>query len=156
MNKKVVAVCAVALGVALALDALTSKVYADEVVLTTLFADGSTNTWTQADLVAALQLLNRKYHRDVSTASGRAAWHGKKVAESVDTNTLTKVTRYEDGTSFTDAARIITPAETAQAQLSKLPKRTLTTNGVPTALAAARQRVGATNVTVNVVIRAGQ
>ena len=156
MNKKVVAVCAVALGVALALGALTSKVYADEVVLTTLFADGSTNTWTRADLVAALQLLNRRYHRDVSTASGREAWHGKKIAESVDTNTLTKVTRYEDGTSFTDAARIVTPADSAQAYRAKLQKRTLTTNGVPAALAAARQRIGEPVSNVTVRIEAGK
>ena len=30
-----------------------------DVVFVTLKADGSTNTWTQADLVAALGLLNR-------------------------------------------------------------------------------------------------
>ena len=129
----------------------------DEVVITTLFADGSTNRWTQADLVAALQLLNRKYHRDVSTAAGRLAWHGRKVSESVDTNSLTKVSRYEDGTTFTDAAKVMTPLDDAKAQLARLQKRTMTTNGVPAALAAARKRIGdaaVSNVTVR--ISAGQ
>ena len=133
--------------------ALSLLSLSDEVVVSTLFSDGSTNTWTQADLVAALQLLNRKYHRDVSTAAGRAAWHGRKVAESVDTNTLVKVSLYEDGTTFTDAAKVITPLDTAKAQLAKLPKRTMTTNGVPAALAAARRKIGdvaVSNVTVRV------
>ena len=137
--------------------ALSLLSLSDEVVVSTLFSDGSTNTWTQADLVAALQLLNRKYHRDVSTAAGRTAWHGRKVAERVDTNTLVKVSWYEDGTTFTDAAKVIKPLDSAKAQLAKLHKRTMTTNGVPAALAAARKRIGdaaVSNVTVR--ISAGQ
>ena len=49
---------------------------ATDTVVTTLFSDGSTNAWTQADLVAALGLMNRKYHRDMESESGRRAWHG--------------------------------------------------------------------------------
>ena len=48
------------------------------VVATTLLADGSTNTWTQADLQAALGLMNRMYHRDMGTDAGRAKWHGDR------------------------------------------------------------------------------
>ena len=43
---------------------LCAAALADEVVATTLLADGSTNTWTQADLRDALGLMNRMYHRD--------------------------------------------------------------------------------------------
>jgi hypothetical protein len=125
---------------------------AGEVVAKTLFSDGSTNAWTQADLIAALQLMNRKYHRDCEKPEGRKAWHGKLVGESVDTNTLTKVERYEDGSIFTFPARIVKAADSAKAQLAELPKRTMTTNGVPAALAAARQRIGETT-TSNVTVR---
>lgn len=152
MNKMIVIVCALALGFTFCAPA--QEVSTEGVMLTTLFSDGSTNTWTQADLVSALQLLNRKYHRDVSTASGRAAWHGRKTREVVDTNTLQRITYYEDGTTFTDAARIITPAQSAQAHNAKLPKRTLSTNGVPAALAAARERFAQESGTVsNVTVR---
>ena len=129
----------------------------DPVILTTLFSDGTTNTWTQADLVAALQLLNRKYHRDVSTEAGRKAWHGAKRREVVDTNTLEKVTYYEDGTAFTDQARIITPQDSANAYNASLPKPVMT-NGVPTRLAAARLRQRENSTTTNevtVTIQAG-
>ena len=48
----------------------------DEVVATTLRADGSTNTWTAAELQAALGLMNRMYKREVETDAGRRRWHG--------------------------------------------------------------------------------
>ena len=130
----------------------------DEVVITTLFSDGSTNTWTQADLVAALQLLNRKYHRDVATKSGRAAWHGKAVREIVNTNDMTKTTVYEDGTTFTDAAKVTTPQDSVNAYNAKLPPPVMT-NGVPVRLANARLRQvsnAATTNTVTVTITAGK
>ena len=129
----------------------------DPVILTTLFSDGTTNTWTQADLIAALQLLNRKYHRDVQSADGRRAWHGKKVREIVDTNTLEKVTVYEDGMAFTDPATVTTPAQQVQAANQYLPPPVMT-NGIPARLAAARlrQREAATTTNiVNVVITGG-
>ena len=64
----IIAVCAVA--------------QADEqVVAQTIRADGSTNTWTQADLQAALGLMNRMYWRDQETDSGRRKWHGERIGE---------------------------------------------------------------------------
>ena len=153
MNRLIIVGVAVAIALGIAATAPAEPAGSGDVVLTTLFSDGSTNTWTQADLIAALQLLNRKYHRDVSTSSGRAAWHGRIVAESIDTNTLTKVERHEDGTAFTFPARIVTPLDSAKAQLAKLPKRA-ETNGVPVALAAARERFARESGTVsNVTIR---
>ncbi len=153
MNKFVIigAVLAVAFGMP-----TQNTATADEVVAQTLFSDGSTNTWTQADLIAALQLMNRKYHRDCEKPEGREAWHGKLVGESVDTNTLTKVECYEDGLTFTFPARIVKPADSAKAQLAKLKKRTMTTNGVPAALAAARQKIGEPVSNVTVRIEAGK
>ena len=51
------------------------------VVLVTRLADGSTNAWTQVDLVDALGMVNRKYHRDMATDQGRRSWHGAIVPE---------------------------------------------------------------------------
>ena len=125
-------------------------------VVTTLLSDGSTNSWTQADLVAALQLMNRKYHRDVETESGRKAWHGKLVTTVVDTNALVKVTTYEDGTEFRDPFKVITPVASAQARAAQI---SVSTNGLPARLAAARlrratEKAAVSNVTVIVNARA--
>lgn len=51
------------------------------VVLVTRLADGSANVWTQVDLVDALGMVNRKYHRDMATDQGRRSWHGAIVPE---------------------------------------------------------------------------
>ena len=124
-------------------------------LVTTLLADGSTNSWTQADLVAALQLMNRKYHRDVETDAGRKAWHGKIVTTVVDTNALVKVTTYEDGTEFRDPFKVITPVASAQARAAQI---SVHTNGLPSRLAAARlrratEKAAVSNVTVIVNAR---
>lgn len=119
---------------------------AADAVLTTLRADGSTNVWTQADLVAALGLLNRKYHRDVKTSSGRAAWHGARVREIVDTNALTRTAVYEDGTRFVDRFTPVKPKTLAE-RTQRLPM----TNGIPASLAAARVRRAAEKAVTNVV-----
>jgi adenosyl cobinamide kinase/adenosyl cobinamide phosphate guanylyltransferase len=127
-----------------------------DVVFVTQYSDGTTNTWTQADLVAALGLLNRKYHRDCKNAQGRKAWHGKLKREIVNTNELTKTEIYEDGTSFTYKHRINTPA---QAVANRNKRIMLTTNGVPARIAAARAKrmreIETTN-TVNQVLKAGE
>ena len=62
--------------------ALCGIVLADEVVATTLLADGSTNTWTQTDLRDALGLMNRMYHRDMDTDAGRRKWHGERIGHN--------------------------------------------------------------------------
>ena len=151
-----VTVCiAAAIACAAAWTAKSDPIESD-VVFVTLKADGSTNTWTQADLVAALGLLNRKYHRDCETASGRKAWHGKLKREIVNTNDLTKTEIYEDGTSFSIPAKIVTPSQ-AVATANK--NRLATTNGIPARLAQARvlrmQEQSTTNI-VTVVLEAGK
>lgn len=72
------------------------------VVLVTRLADGSTNAWTQVDLVDALGMVNRKYHRDMATDQGRRSWHGAIVPEkcTIVTNADGKTFRrdvYADG-----------------------------------------------------------
>ena len=119
-----------------------------DVVFVTLKADGSTNTWTQADLVAALGLLNRKYHRDCETSTGRRAWHGKLKKEIVNINDLTKTEVYEDGTTFSMPAKIVTPSQ-AVANANK--NRLANTNGIPAKLAQARLLRAQEKATTNIV-----
>ncbi len=67
---------------AIAIAAALCCAYAeDPVVAATVRADGSTNTWTQADLQAALGLMNRMYWRDQETDAGRRKWHGERIGE---------------------------------------------------------------------------
>ena len=113
-----------------------------QTVAITLNEDGSTNTWTQADLVAALQLLNRKYHREVATPSGRQAWHGPTVREEVDLDRAVKLETHEDGVIF--EIPFGTPKKAT-------PKTTLDESGVPPALKAARERREQEKATTNIV-----
>lgn len=121
----------------------------NDVVAVTKMADGSPNTWTLADLQAALGLLNRKYHREVERAEGRRVWHGRLVSEIVDTNLLQKVEVYEDGSRFTFPFEIMdtpTAISNRNAQMRMTMK-----HGVPKALAAARQRRAKEKTTTNIV-----
>ena len=86
------------------------------IVAETLLDDGTTNTWTQADLVAALGLLNRRYRRDIRTASGRRAWHGAETAQALVTNAAGRLVMrrtYADGFVYDDVARAQTAREAA-------------------------------------------
>ena len=93
---------------------LSSPAFADDpIVATTLLADGSTNTWTQADLQAALGLMNRMYHRDMGTDAGRAKWHGDRIGQyilptgetnSVGREVFVRVDLYADGFVVTNRA----------------------------------------------------
>ena len=108
-----------------------------QIVAETLYEDGSTNTWTQTDLTDALGLMNRKYHRDIETESGRVKWHGKLMGKyfvDVDLGTggfergSALVQLYEDGFAWTNkgtrvtlkdpeaAAKIKASAEARQAE----------------------------------------
>lgn len=81
------------------------------VVVATLFEDGSTNTWTAADLQQALGLMNRKYHREQETDHGRVTWHGKRMGQYLldDGNGgQCLVQLYEDGFAWTNAAMRVT------------------------------------------------
>lgn len=153
MNKT--AFCALALAAALAPLTLRPDGTGDPVVAQTLFSDGTTNTWTQADLIAALQLMNRKYHRDCERADGRLDWHGKLFGQSVTTNgeTLVKTEWYEDGTVFTFEAPYVPPAVAVSNANARL--KTTLVKGVPKALAEARlrreqEKASVSNVTVTV------
>jgi len=105
------------------------------------------------DTAVADAFLRRVYDADMKSSSGRSKWHGRKVREVVDTNSMTKVSFYEDGSRFTDAAKITTPLDAVRKANSSLP-RTVMTNGVPSRLAAARIR-NQEEATVTVTIRAG-
>ena len=66
----------------LAIAAVCAVAQADDpIVAATIRADGTTNTWTQADLQAALGLMNRMYWRDQETDAGRQKWHGERIGE---------------------------------------------------------------------------
>jgi len=128
------------------------------IVAETLFEDGTTNTWTQADLQAALGLLNRKYHREVKTEAGRVAWHGKRVAYVEDTNTLTAVSTYADGTKFTDPFTVRRPqsleARMAAARAATAKRRAATMPPGLAKTAAQRDEAAATTNEVTVTTTA--
>ena len=122
-----------------------------DIIIETLLPDGSTNTWTRADLVAALGLINRKYHRDVDTSTGtvtkRKEWHGRLIAEIIDTNALTRTQIYEDGMRFVDPWK-------SHVQPTPPPAPEMQGN-IPKALAEARERrkqeKAKTNIVDNVI-----
>ena len=93
-------------------------------VLFTQYEDGTTNAWTEADLKDALGLMNRKYHRDMKTESGRRAWHGEKLNQYLLTNDTTKiiymVTLYADGYTHTALSKPVRPKDPEAALKAKL------------------------------------
>ena len=100
------------------------------IVVTTLFEDGSTNTWTQTDLTDALGLMNRKYHRDMESESGRTKWHGKRMSQyliegngeqGTGNGLPLLVTLYEDGFAWTSTPQRVSlkdPESAAKAKAS--------------------------------------
>ena len=83
-------------------------------VVSTLRSDGTTNTWTQADLADALGLMNRKYWRDMKTESGRVAWHGTRISTVEDMTNLTQTVTYEDGYVHVEPFRRLRPLTFAE------------------------------------------
>lgn len=146
----------------------------DPIVATTLLADGSTNTWTQADLQAALGLMNRMYHRDMGTDAGRAKWHGDRIGQyilptgetnSVGREVFVRVDLYADGFVVTNRAvrarqSIIADPEAAAKAAAEAKRRAdearaaWESANLPPDLAALRalQRMAATTQTVTVVV----
>ena len=94
------------------------------IVLETLYEDGSKNTWSESDLKDALGLMNRKYHRDMKTESGRRAWHGEKLNQYLLTNDTTRaiyvVTLYADGYAHTALSKPVRPKDPEAALKAKL------------------------------------
>ena len=147
MIKAAVAACAV-LTMAWAM-ADGTALGSNDVVAVTQMADGTPNTWTLADLQAALGLLNRKYHREVERAEGRRAWHGRLVSEIVNTNSMEKVEVYEDGSRFTFPF-VLKDTPAAISNRNAQMKVTMA-RGVPKALAEARARRQEEKATTNIV-----
>ena len=113
--------------------------------------------WSAADVADAIRSLRGLYLRDNATKEGRARWHGRVVSTSIDTNTLVRTTVHEDGETFTDAAKIVTPLDSVRAGNARLQPPVMT-NGIPARLANARlrQRKNATTTNeVYIAIRAG-
>ena len=146
---------------------------ADEVVATTLREDGTTNTWTQAELQAALGLINRMYKREIGTDAGRRRWHGDRIGQyilptgetnSVGREVFVRVDLYADGFVVTNRAvrarQSIIPDPEAAAKAAAEAKRRADearaaweSANLPPYLAALRalQRLAATTQTVTVV-----
>jgi hypothetical protein len=99
------------------------------VVAATLRSDGSTNTWTQADLMDALGLLNRKYWRDMESQEGRRKWHGTPrhhYVTNATERTVERIEIYPDG--YTNVVRgtkrkLRTPEEEAAYMLERRQRR---------------------------------
>lgn len=132
------------------------------VVVATLFEDGSTNTWTAADLQAALGLMNRKYHREQETESGRVTWHGKRMGQYIldDGNGgQCLVQLYEDGFAWTNAAKRVSlkdPEAAAKAKAAAEARQAEweRANLPPDVAALLQRRRDAANGVTNVVINA--
>lgn len=145
---------------------------ADEIVATTLLADGSTNTWTQSDLRDALGLMNRMYHRDMATDAGRRKWHGDRIGEYFLPTGVTNaqgqaqmimVHLYQDGFVATNKAvryrrsLVADPEAKAAAEAKRRADETRAaweSANLPPDLAALRaaQRIAASTQTVTVVV----
>jgi len=112
------------------------------------------NGWGAADVADAIKSIRGLYVRDNATQDGRKRWNGKIVSTTVDTNTMTRTTVYENGRVFVDKAVVNTAAASVRSSNARL--RKVVSKGVPTALARARSRrakeidQGVTNVTVTV------
>lgn len=80
-TRRIMAFAAMAALVATAAADIVMEDDGTNVVLVTSLSDGSTNPWTQVDLIDALGMVNRKYHRDMASDQGRRRWHGDIVPE---------------------------------------------------------------------------
>lgn len=157
MNTKTLLIAMLA--VALALCPVAAARAAAPVVAETLLADGTTNTWTQSDLVYALGILNRRYRRDIETEAGRREWHGRETAQTLVTNAAGRLAMrrtYADGFTFYDEARRPT-ARRAASNIAARVRASLPASGVPPRLAALRKRAAsaAVDAETNVTVTAG-
>lgn len=139
------------------------EVAASNVVMTTQRSDGSTNTWTLAELQDALGLMNRKYWRDMKTASGRREWHGNIAGSFVTTNAegvIERVDLHEDGyvhreeptrkVVFADPESIAKAAAEREAKLRELEAKSLPPEVA--AILAARRAAAASTNTVTITV----
>jgi len=159
----------------LVIAAVCAVAQADEqIVAATIRADGTTNTWTQADLQAALGLMNRMYWRDQETDTGRQKWHGERIGEYLLPTGVTNangaaqmviVQLYADGFVATNRMvryrkRTYTDPEAAAKATAEAKRRAdearaaWESANLPPDLAALRaaQRIAASTQTVTVVV----
>lgn len=142
MNTRI-AICGLA-AILVCLTARGDEVQPDPVIVAeTMLEDGSVNTWTRDELEAALGLMNRKYHRDMETRSGREAWHGKLEGEIIDEAAGTKTQVYADGFEY------VIPFEPRPQVVERKPA--FDKRPVPPALEVARRRREQEKATTNVV-----
>ena len=133
----------------------TAATEAAPVVAETLLADGTTNTWTQADLVDALGLLNRRYRRDIQTDAGRRAWHGAETRQTLMTNDAGRIfmrRTYADGFTFDDDGRRMTVRQAASNAAARV-RASLPTNGVSPRVASLRTRSADAAETSEITVR---
>ena len=157
MNKLLLPMLVLACGLRAADAADTNETVSVDAIISEVVAVIEDEGWTATDVADAIRSLRGLYLRDNATAEGRRRWHGNVVTTAVDTNTLIRTTVHEDGEVFEDTAKITTPAQSAQAQLARLPPPVMT-NGIPARLANARLRQRENAMTTNevvVVLKAG-
>ena len=146
----------------------------DSVIAYTLREDGTTNTWTQAELQAALGLINRMYKREIGTDAGRRRWHGDRIGQYIlptgETNAagravFVRVDLYSDGFVATNRAvrssqQFVKDPEAAAKAAAEAQRRAdearaaWESANLPPDLAALRaaQRIAASTQTVTVVV----
>ena len=102
-------------------------------------------------------LLVAVYEREIATESGRVKWHGRRTGYNEDTNTLTVVSTYADGWSYTEPFEVRKPqsldARMAAARAAKAKFRAATMPPGLAATEAARDESAAKTNEVTVVIR---
>lgn len=146
---------------------------AEEIIATTLRADGSTNTWNATDLQAALGLMNRMYWRDMGNDAGRRRWHGDRIGQYIlpaGTNAsgrevAIRVDLYADGfvstnTGLRQKSAIIADPEAAAKAAAEAKRRAdearaaWETANLPPDLAAIRamQRLAAETNTITIIV----
>lgn len=102
-------------------------------------------------------LLVAVYEREIATESGRVKWHGRRTGYNEDTNTLTVVSTYADGWSYTEPFEVRKPqsldARMAAARAAKAKFRAANMPPGLAATEAARDESAAKTNEVTVVIR---
>ena len=123
----------------------------DPVVATTLREDGTTNTWTQAELQAALGLINRMYKREIGTDAGRRRWHGDRIGQYILPTTNRAVRARQSIIADPEAAAKAAAEAKRRADEARAAWESA---NLPPDLAALRalQRMAATTQTVTVVV----
>jgi len=100
-------------------------------------------------------LMVSRYRRDVAKEAGRVAWHGARVSLVEDTNTLTVVSTYADGTKFSEPFTVKKPASLAArmaaAKAATAKRRVETMPPGLVEVAAARDDAAATTNEVTIV-----